>query len=129
MGVPIDILRTAVAIADSVTKDWQPSVTFKRYLRSDATGKRSYAADVFLLRAIVELKQRQVRTQQGELAVSSITITFLDVAAVLAATVDGVMTVNDVIVLATGQSTPIMGVGGFIDAGTGAPVATEAYCG
>jgi len=124
----LDVVRGAVAIADSVTKPLQPYVTYERYLSDDGYGTKLYA-DAVQLRAIVDWKQKQVRTPEGVLSVSRAVITFLDIVALNAATLDDGISDNDRITLPDGTTGPILDMSGFIDAGTGHPVATEVFIG
>lgn len=124
----LDIVRSAVKIADDVTKPLQATVSYKRYLSSDATGFKSYAS-VVSLRAIVDWKQVQLRTAGGILSVSRAMVMFLDIAALVAATSGNGVSDEDIITLPDGTTGPILDMAGFIDAGTGHPVATEVYLG
>jgi RNase P/RNase MRP subunit POP5 len=81
------------------------------------------------LQAIVDWKQRQLRTQEGILSVSRASVAFLNVQALSTATNGEGVNDEDIIVLPDGTTGPILDMGGFIDAGTGHPVATEVYLG
>ncbi len=123
-----EAFRSGIKTADSVTKDLQPSVQFFRYTSSDGFGTRTYAAAVSL-HAIVDLKQRQIRTLSGELSMCQASVLFLDIAALVAATGGDGVGDNDKIVLTDGKTGPILNYGGFVDAGTGKPMYTEVYLG
>lgn len=125
----LDAVRVGVAIADAVTRPLQPTVSFERCTGWDGEGTLSYAEGVVPLQALVEEKQRNVRTTSGNLTISSVTVTFLDVAALAAATSGAGVQVRDRITLPDGRTGPILNTGGFVDAGTGQPVATEVYLG
>lgn len=129
----LDVVRSGVAIADGVTKPLQATVSFRHYVSSDAYGTKVYAPDVALpalqLKALVDWKQKQVRTMDGVLSVSRAMVMFLDIAALVAATGGEGVDDNDVIVLPDGTTGPILDMSGFIDAGTGHPVATEVWLG
>lgn len=127
MGL-LNVINLAVKTADKVTKDLQPEVTFERYLSSDGAGGKTYASPVGL-KAIVEDKQQIVRTLSGELSQSKTTIIFLDIKALLAATGGNGVQEADKITLPSGESGPILSVGGFISRETGIPVATEVFLG
>jgi len=127
MGL-LDVVRAGVKIADNVTKDLQPMVSYQRWTGQDLLGDKTYAAAVNL-RAVVDWQQRQVRTTAGLLSVSRASITFLDVDALLAATAGQGIDDNDVITLPDGTTGPILDMGGFIDRVTGIPVATEVFLG
>lgn len=129
MGL-LDIVRIGVAIADRVTKPLQADVSYERYVTSvnDGFGTATYAS-AQLLKAIVDWKQRQVRTQSGVLSVSRASITFLDITALMLATAGQGIDDHDKITLPDGTTGPILDMAGFIDAGTGIPVATEVFIG
>lgn len=127
MGL-LDVLKAGVKVADQLTKDLQATVTYRRHTGQGFSGDATYAADVEL-KAIVDWRQRQVRTLAGSLEVSRASVTFLDVDALLAATNNAGIDDNDVIVLPDGTTGPILDMGGFIDRTTGVPVATEVFLG
>lgn len=124
----LDVVRSAVATANTVTKPLQATVTFSRYTGSDEYGTQTYAASVSL-KAIVDWKQKQLRTATGILSVSRASVMFLDIAALVAATGGAGVSDEDKIVLPDGTTGPILDMRGFIDAGTGHPIATEVYLG
>ena len=124
----LDTLRAGVKIADTVTKPLQPSVTYERYLSSGVSGGKNYAAPV-QMRAIVDWKQKQVRTATGILSVSRAAVMFLDIKEMVAATAGEGISDNDRITLPDGTTGPILDMAGFIDAGTGHPIATEVFLG
>lgn len=127
MGL-LDIVRSAVKTADKVTKDLQSTVTYRRRTGQGFEGDPTFSAPV-QLRAVVDWRQRQVRTQSGLLSVSRASVTFLDVSALLAATGGAGIDDNDEITLPDGTIGPILDIGGFVDRGTGVPVATEVFLG
>jgi len=122
------IVRSGVKIANKLTLDLQAEVTFERYLSSDGAGGSTYSSPVSL-RAIVEDKQQVVRTLSGELSQSRTSITFLDTVALLIATGGNGVQESDRLTLSNGETGSILAIGGFIDAGTGIPVATEIFLG
>lgn len=125
----LDVLRSAVKIADQVTKPVQGTVTFKKMVASnDGYGTKTYPSSV-PLRAIIDWKQKQLRTPSGVLSVSRASVTFLDVAEVARATNGEGIDDNDIIVLPDGTTGPLLDMSGFIDAGTGQPIATEVWLG
>lgn len=129
MGL-LDALRSGVKLADKVTKPLQPTVSYERCTstNADGYGSKSYAAAT-PLRAIVDWQQKPVRTQAGMLTVTRATITLLDVAAIAAATGGAGIGDDDRFTLPDGTTGPILDIGGFIDAGTGHPVASEVMLG
>jgi hypothetical protein len=124
----LDVVRSAVALANTVTQPLQATVSFRRFLSADGEGVRTYAAAVDL-EAIVDWKQKSIRTATGELSVSRSSVAFLDIAALVAATGGEGIGDNDLIVLPDGTTGPILDMSGFVDAGTGHPVMTEVWLG
>ena len=127
MGL-LDVVRAGIKVADEVTKPLQPFVTYERALVSDGYGGFTFAAPV-QLRAIVDFARKQVRTKDGILTVTRATIDLLDVAAVVAATSGEGIGNDDKFTLPDGDGGPILDISGFIDAGTGQPVATTVMLG
>lgn len=125
----LDVLRSGVAIADSVTKPLQATVLYSRYVSSDSYGTKSYSPENVKMKAIVDWKQKQVRTLEGVLSVSRASVTFLNIADVVKATGGDGINDQDRIVLPDGTTGPILDMAGFIDAGTGHPIATEVFLG
>lgn len=124
----LNILRNGVAIANTVTKPLQATVSYERYVSSDYAGEKTYAVAVDL-RAIVDWKQKQVRTASGILSVSRASVMFIDIVELDAATGGLGISDADRITLPDGTTGPILDMAGFIDAGTGRPLATEVYLG
>lgn len=125
----LTVLRSGVKVIDKIVKPLEPSVSYMRYVtNADGYGTNSYAPAVSL-RAVVDWKQRQVRTAAGILSVSRAMVMFLDINALNAATGSAGIGDNDRIVLPDGTTGPILDMSGFIDAGTGHPLATEVYLG
>lgn len=124
----LDVVRSAVAVADKVTRPLQSTVTYKRRIGQDGFGKVTYAIPV-QLKAIVDWKARRVRTISGQDTVSRASITFLDITALAAATGGAGIDDDDKIIMQDGSTGPILDLGGFIDPGTGVPIATEVMLG
>ena len=127
MGL-LDILRAGVKIADNVTQDIQAVVMLAHVQSSTSEGDITHY-DPVPLHALVDWKQRHVRTMSGELSVSRAVVTFLDVAELSVATHGEGIDDNDIITLPDGTTGPILDMGGFIDAGTAQPLATDVYLG
>jgi len=129
----LDVLRSGVHIADNVTKTLQATVSYWRYVSEDGYGTKTYSPPEtsagIQLRAIVDYKSTQVRTREGILTVSRAVITLLDIAAVVAATNGLGIGNDDKFVLPDGDTGPLLDIRGFIDAGTGHPIATEVVIG
>lgn len=115
-------LRSGVKILDKVTKPLQATVSYQREITNGTYGS-TYASAV-PLKAIVDFKARQVRTKEGVLSATRATITLLDIAAVVAATGGEGIGNNDIFTLPDGDTGPILDLDGFVDAGTGHPIAT-----
>lgn len=122
----LDALRSGIKTADKVTKPLQATVTYKRagantgYGVAETSGKK--------LRAIVDWKSGQTRVD-GVIRHYNVTIDLLDIKAVVAATGGLGIQTNDVFILPDGSTQPIINTGGFIDAGTGHPIATTVMLG
>lgn len=134
----LDVLRSGVEIANQVTHDLQAVVRYRRSLGKTEYGEEDFALPV-LLHAIVDWKRSQLRTTSGELTVSRISITLLDIAEVVAATQGEGIGDDDEFTMADGTTDPdpyvggstgpILDLSGFIDAGTNHPIATEVFLG
>jgi hypothetical protein len=121
------IIRNAVALANDLTMDLQTEndgksgiVTRIPFLSVDGSGNKTYGPPQ-KLPAIVDWKQRQLRTTTGELSVSRASVMFLDPKVV----VDD----DDIIILPDGTTGPILDESGFIDGGTSNPFFTEIWLG
>ena len=124
----LDVLRAGIKVADTIVKPLEATVMFKRFNTVDGFGSKLYYGTVNL-KAVVEWKQQQLRTMSGELTVSRASILFLDIAALVKATGGEGVDDNDIITLPDGTTGPILDMTGFIDAGTGHPIATEVFLG
>lgn len=122
------VIRNAVAVADKVTQDLQALVTLRHVISSNSSGDITWG-DPVSLHALVDWKQKHLRTQSGELTVSRASVLFVDVTELLAATNNDGIDDNDIITLPDGTTGPILDMSGFIDAGTGRPFATEVFLG
>jgi len=124
----LDIVRSGVKLADKLTDSLQSTVTYERHTGDDGYGTDIFAAPV-TLKAVVDWKQKHLRTSTGELSVSRASVMFIDIAELNAATGGAGLNDGDRITLADGTTGPILDMSGFIDAGTGHPVATEVFLG
>ena len=125
----LNVIRDAVKIADAVTKPLQTTVLFFKHAGDDAYGDDNFPPTPVQLKAVVEWKQQVVKTQTGELAPSRLNLMFLDIAALLSATANSGIKYNDKITLQSGETCPILSLDGFMDPGTGVPVATQVFLG
>ncbi|MES2360044.1 MAG: hypothetical protein V4529_17015 [Gemmatimonadota bacterium] len=123
----LDVLRGGVAIANKVTRPLQATVMYQRKTTADGYGPTLAAA--VPLHASVDYKKVQVRTQDGTLSTTRSIVTLLDIAEVVAATAGLGIGTEDRFTMPDGSSGPILDLGGFIDAGTGHPIATEVMLG
>lgn len=119
MGL-LDAVRGAVAIANKATADLQPTVNHQTCIGQDGRGARVFNAGVDRP-AIIEMKQRLVRTPNGEMTYSNATITLLDPSVVIGD--------RDQFTLPDGMSGVILGRKGLFDRLTGRPFLTEIYLG
>lgn len=107
-----DIVRTAVSIAESITKsgELQESFTLQRWNGDDSYGKPTYAA-ALTLDGIVDHSARRIRTDAGAETIATATITVLKPFKKLTPTVTGreePVDKRDKITLASGKSGPIL---------------------
>jgi len=123
----LNVLRAGVKIADTVTKTLQANVFFERMTGTDPYGGGTYAEGMITLKAIVDWKQEEVRRANGVLSLAKVSVQFLDVAALSAATGGRGIQEADRIVLPSGETGEILSVDGFIDAGTSQPIATRVF--
>jgi hypothetical protein len=119
-----DIIAAGVAIADSVTKSLQVTVTHKPWASTDSRGKHSYGAAV-ARKAIVERLNKLIRPDAGDgserlESVPTFKVTFL---------IDVVVTNRDSIVLADGKTGPILGIKTVDNPSTGRGYVTEVLIG
>lgn len=125
----LDTLRSGIKIADNVTKPLQGIVTYQRSVTTaDGYNEPSYPTSA-PLHAIIDMTSVPVRNMSGIVVMAKATLTLLNVAEVAAATGGLGIGANDVFILPNGTTGPILNTGGFVDAGTGNPVATEVYLG
>lgn len=124
----LDVLRSGIAIADGITKPLQSTVTYRRWLSTDDYGTSVYATAVDLV-AVVDASQSLIGTPLGEMAVAKSTLTFINIADVVAATEGAGFTEQDEFVLPDGTTGPVVSLSGFMDAGTGRRIYTEVRLG
>lgn len=124
----LDVIRSGVKIADKITKPLQPTVGFERALGDNGFGGISYSLQ-FHPHALVDWKQKMLRTPGGEMTVSRASVQFLDIDELMMITAGEGVNDQDRITLPDGTTGPIIDMSGFIDAGTGHPFATEVFLG
>lgn len=114
-----DLIRSGVALADSLTDSLQVSVTHEAYTGINEFGESSYAAGVSR-KAIVERKNRQRVTGDGRTILTSAQITFLRaIEANGAAGRQEPVDTRDRITLPDGSTDPIADVEALLDPDTG----------
>lgn len=135
MASILDAINAGIKVADSVTRQGklQCTVLYRHYVSEDGFGGKIYnpSADQPALEmlAIVDWRQKQVRTLQGTLSVSRAYVGFLNAAELSAATDGEGIDDNDIIILPDGTTGPILDMSGFIDSVTTHGVITEVYLG
>jgi hypothetical protein len=127
----LTVLRSGVKIANNVTKPLQTIVQYQMATKTFTSEKGATAtlAAPVPLHAIVDYKSNQVRTRDGVLTASRCTITLLDIDEVVKATKGRGVTVDDKFILPGGETGSTLDVTGFVDAGTGHPIATQVMFG
>lgn len=113
------ILQGGISIANTVTASLQATVTHKAFSSDDGYGKPTYATGVSRT-AIVERRQKYVRTKSGEEKLSQARIVFV-----------GPVTVDerDLITLPDGSEMPILRITGVVDATTNEEFVVEVELG
>lgn len=125
----IDALRGGVEVANKITRSggMQCIVQYERELALGPTGP-SWAPAV-PLHALVDFKIAQVRTKEGVLTATRSIVTLLDIAEIVAATNGEGIGNNDKFTFPDGDTGPLLDISGFVDAGTGHPIATTVMIG
>ena len=123
----LDAIRAGVGVANTITKPLQSVVGYQREIGNDGFGP-IYAPSV-PLHAIVDYKAAMVRTKEGVLTATRATITLLDIKEIVAATAGHGIGNLDKFTLQDGDTGPTLDLSGFVDAGTGNPVATTVMLG
>ena len=113
------IIRSAITTAKTVTADLQASVTHEAYSGLDAYAKPTYSSGV-TRKALVESKQRLIRTDDGREVLSQTKVTFLSPVS---------LSTKDRITLPDGTTGPILTVEGMVDPSTSAPYLLEVWLG
>lgn len=130
------VVRNSVKIANKVTTPLQSRVYLIRRKDQPTNAYGSFtpnpAAAIPLL-AAVERKNRRVTTPSGDVAQSTITITFVDTALLLSVTDNQGLSLEDQLFLPDPNavngmvSQPMLAFGGYIDGLTSLPFASEIY--
>ena len=124
----LDVLRSGVAIADGILKPLECDVSVERYGGTDGYGS-DYWLPAVSMKAICDWKQTQTVTATGSLSLARVVVTFLDIKEMVAKTNGEGISDQDKITLPDGTTGPILNMAGFIDAGTGKPLATDVFLG
>ncbi len=129
------ILDAAASIANSVTKavGFQSVVQFRHFISADGAGVKTYNPPIgqpaASLHALVDWRQKQVRTSLGTLSMSRAYVGFLDYPELSAATSGQGVSDEDLIILPDGTTGPILDMSGFINPATTHGVITEVWLG
>jgi len=130
MALNDDIAEGIATIREELLST-MPLVTHRAWRGQTYDGVASYKNTQY--HAIVEDKQKIVRTFSGTEEVSNHYIGILEPITPVAATSPHVRTnpvdVNDRFILPSGLEVSVMAVDGFINAGTGLPYYSQVYCG
>jgi hypothetical protein len=124
------LIRSGVALADSLTGSLQSTVTHEAWIGQDAYGSPSYAAPVARA-ALVEQRVAQARVQpSGEMVSTTAKVTFLrPIAPNGAAGRKEPVDTRDRITLQDGATGPLVNISNFIDKTTGRGYLTEVWLG
>lgn len=124
-----DLVRNGIATANRLTDSLQASVQLYAWTADDGLGGATYASPV-TLKALVETKQRILRTNDGQEVLVAHTVTILQpVAANGAAGRREPIDNRDKIVLSNGATGQILAVDGFTDPDTSASYFYQVYLG
>lgn len=128
MGL-LDVVRSGIALANSVTSDLQANVSHRAWTASSSYGDATLATAV-LRPAIVVQSFKMHRTSKGEMVATRAHITFLEPitpngAAGRMEPIDP----RDTITLPDGTTGPIVDISGFIDRETTRPLLVEVWLG
>lgn len=113
-----DLIASGVALADNLTGDLQPEVSHEAWVGQNGFAQAIYSAPSYH-KALVERKQRLVRTASGEEKVASHLVTFLrPLPANGASGRNEPIDPRDRITLADGTTAPILALSAFDDRAT-----------
>lgn len=126
-----DDIRGAISDVRKETLDLHIKVTHRAWIGQTFDGTAQYVSTPF--DAIVERKQRLVRTMKGNEEMSSHYIGLLEeippTSPLEGFTRDNPVDVDDRFILPDGNDLPVMAVDGFYDGGTGVPFYSQVYLG
>jgi hypothetical protein len=126
----LSVLQKGIKLADKIVKPLEATVTFQKYVSTgDGYGTGSYPHGPQSLRAIVEWKTVEVATSSGQVPAARPTVLFLDIDALMEATLGEGIKEEDSITLSDGTTGPISTIGGFMDASTNRLIYTEVSLG
>ena len=130
-----DILRSGIATARTITLPLHVTVTHKAWTGQDYEGTPTYDNNNLGTQrlALVERKQKLVRSMSGTEEMSSTYIAFIEEVAPTTPTAGFTRTnpidVNDVFTLPDGTTGPVLAVDGFFDGGTSVPYYSQIWLG
>lgn len=117
----IDIIRSGVAIASSVTDSLKADVTFLAWIGEDGMGNDVFATPV-TVRCLVDPSARERVTASGKLVMTFATLTVVDpmddTTPNSPFTRSNPVDPRDQFILPGGGTAPVVEAGGFMDAGT-----------
>lgn len=126
-----DVIRGSIATARAITLPLHVTVTHKAWTGQNFEGTPTFSS--VDRKALVERKQKLVKTMSGTEEMSSTYIGIIEEIAPTTAAPGYVRTnpvdVNDVFVLPDGTTVNVLAVDGFFDGGTGAPFYSQVYAG
>lgn len=124
-----DLVRSGVALADSLTAPLQGTVTHEAWTATTALGEKTFAAGVGR-KAIIELKTRERQTSDGRTILTTAKITFLrPIAAHGGAGRKEPIDSRDRLTLPDGSTDPVADVDALIDPDTGRGYYATVYLG
>jgi hypothetical protein len=117
----MSLLTTIVKIADSVTNSlkFQTYVTYRQWIGNETGYGDEKLNPAKKIRAVVEFKQQNVTTSAGTETVSKLSVLFIDLPALMKATNNAGLSVQDFIQLPDGTTGPILSLDGFVDPSIG----------
>lgn len=117
----VDIVRNAIGIANTVTKSLRVPVTYRAWIGADGRGRDEFASALTVM-ALVDQTVKEQQSATGRVVMTFAVLTILDPIADTTPnagyTRDQPIDARDVFELPGGSTAPIVGVNGFLDAGT-----------
>src|SRR5262245_13942395 len=124
----INALRAGVKAANKVTRSLQSEVSYLRAIPT-TTGFELDTASPVTVHAVVEQTNQRLVTSSGQVLTVRAILTQIDVDEVVKVTNGLGFSPNDVFTLKDGATMQVVDIGGYVDPGTGKPIATEVRLG